>query len=285
MIQRRPITADVATAAAANGGGAAAEITLASPLPDRLAELERRISVALADAGARAATLSNLLQQVEWALPLAEDFARSEQQTALDPLAIPDAREARQRSEDAIFACNRLKTLQPRLRSRHLQAYQQEAVGKYLAKLAEFAPQRDALAQELHDTYATATGQLLDVFQRVRDFEQRARQQLGNPPANCKVLERIDVRVVDKVTLPDWQHPDRNVWPPPASFAVDFALSMGVPSHPGQYWASDEVRARVASEQQRERERMAAHYAQAAKEQEERENRQLREQWEARQRQ
>jgi hypothetical protein len=91
LIQAAPSkNADVATAGSTNGSGAAAEITLASPLPDRLAELERRISVALADDGARAATLSNLLQQTEWALPLAEDFARSEQQTALDPLAIPD---------------------------------------------------------------------------------------------------------------------------------------------------------------------------------------------------
>jgi hypothetical protein len=91
----------------------------------------------LADDGGRAASLANLLQQVEWALPLAEDFACSEQQTALDPMAIPDAREARQRGDDAIFACNRLRTLTPRLRARYQQVYQQEADREYLAKLGE----------------------------------------------------------------------------------------------------------------------------------------------------
>ena len=200
-----------------------------------------------------------LLQQVEWALPLAEDFARSEQETALDPLAVPDAREARQRSEDAIFACNRLKTLQPRLRSRHLQAYQQEAVGKYLAKLAEFAPQRDALAQELHDTYAAATAQLLDVFTRVRDFEQRARSALGDPPPGVDVLERIDTRVLDKTVLPHWHHPDQSVWPPFNSFASDFALSMGVPSHPGPLWSDPAVQERRRVEIAAEQQRMALH--------------------------
>jgi hypothetical protein len=133
MIERRPIksepTGDVATVSSTNGSGAVTEVNSTSPLPDRLGELERRISCALADDGARAATLSNLLQQVEWALPLAEDFARSEQQTALDPLAIPDAREARQRSEDAIFACNRLRSFTPRLRSRYLQAYSKRRCG------------------------------------------------------------------------------------------------------------------------------------------------------------
>jgi hypothetical protein len=286
MIERRPITAattDKPTVSSTNGSGAAAEVNLTSPLPDRLAELERRISAALADAGVRAATLANLLQQVEWALPLAEDFARSEQQTALDPLAIPDSREARQRSEDAIFACNRLKTLQPRLRARHLQVYQQEAVQTYLAKLADFAPESDALARELHATYATATSKLLDVFARVKSFEQRARSALGDPPANCAVLARLDTRVLDKTVLPSWPNPDTNVWPPPSNFAATFAASMIVPSA-GPYWADEQVRARIAAEQVQERERMARHYATQAAEQLERENRTLRENWEASQR-
>ena len=110
----------------------------------------------MADDSTRAATLSNLLQQAEWALPEVEQYAAVERDKSLDPTQSPDPRSARAASEDAQLAVGRIQTLQTRLRSRFLQARQQEAVTKYLAKLAELAPQRDALAQELRDTYAAA---------------------------------------------------------------------------------------------------------------------------------
>jgi hypothetical protein len=158
--ERRPIksesTADLGTASSVNGSGASGEVTAASPLPLRLRELETRISAALADDSARAATLANLLQQAEWALPEAEQYAAAQRDICLDPTQSPDPRSARAASEDAQLAVGRIQTLQTRLRSRYLQVYQQEAVQTYLAKLAKLAPQRDALAQELRDTYAAA---------------------------------------------------------------------------------------------------------------------------------
>ena len=280
MAERRPIqaapskNADTPTAAAANGGDG--EVTSASPLPLRISELERRISLALADDSAPAASLSHLLQQTQWALPEVEQYAAVERDKSLDPTQSPDPRSARAASEDAQLAVGRIQTLQNRLRSRYLLAYQQEAVTEYLAKLAKFAPERDALAQELHDTYEATTNKLLDVFTRVRDFEQRARSALGDPPSGVEVLARIDTRVIDKTVLPDWQHLDRNIWPPFNSFASDFAaLTMVVPQGPGQYWADELVRTRIAAEQQQQRERMAAYYAQAAREEESRQNLQL----------
>jgi hypothetical protein len=286
VMERRPIkNADMATAAASNGGDGEV-ITSASPLPLRVSELEKRISAALADAGAHSTALANLLQQTQWALPEVEQYAAVERDKSLDPTQSPDPRSARAASEDAQLAVGRIQTLQTRLRSRFLQARQQEAVTKYLAKLAELAPQRDALAQELHDTYATATAQLLDVFQRARTFEQQARSALGDPPPNVEVLERIDVRVLDKCTLPDWQRPDINIWPPRSgeNFAASFAASMTIPSV-GAAWSDPAVQERRRDEQRQEQQRMARHYAQAHREQEERANRQLREEWEARQQQ
>ena len=125
------------------------------------------------------------MQQVDWALPEAEQYAAVERDMCLDPTQSPDPRAARAAMEDAEFAVGRLKTLQPRLRARHLQVYQQEAVREYLAKLADLAPERDALAAELQAIYEAATSKLIDVFQRARTFEQRARQQLGSPPSRC----------------------------------------------------------------------------------------------------
>jgi hypothetical protein len=286
MVERRPITttADKPAVSSANGSGAAAEITLASPLSLRISELEKRISAALADASVTAASLANLLQQTEWALPEAEQYAASERDKSLDPTASPDPRSARAASEDAQFAVGRLKTLQPRLRARHLQVYQQEAVREYLAKLADLAPQRDALARELRATYEAAASKLLDVFSRVGEFERHARQRLGSPPANCAVLERIDVRCLDKCVLPELDRPDQNIWPPRSGdFAASFAASMIVPQGPGQYWADPAVQERRRVEIRAEQERMALHAEAQAKQQLARENEELKAQFQARQ--
>jgi hypothetical protein len=284
VTERRPIkstTADLATVSSANGGDG--EVTLASPLPVRLRELETRVSAALADAGARAASLSHLLQQVDWALPEAEQYAAAERDKSLDPTQSPDPRAARAASEDAQFAVGRLKTLQPRLLARYQQVYQQEAVREYLAKLGELAPERDALAAELHTTYEATTSKLIDLFQRVRTFEQQARSALGDPPPNVEVLARIDTRVLDKCVLPGWQHPDRNAWPPPNSFASDFALTMVVPQGPGAAWSSDFYRERRNAEIAAEHEKLALHAQARAKEQLARENEELKAQFQARQ--
>jgi hypothetical protein len=158
-------------------------------------------------------------------------------------------------------------------------------VREYLTKLAKFAPDRDVLAAELRCTYQQATDKLIDLFTRVRDFEQRVRQQLGNPPPNVDVLRPIDgLRVLDKVTLPDWSNLDRNLWPPPSNFAASYVLGMGIPQHPGPMWSDPSYQERVAAERQQERERMAAHYETQAAEQLERENRTLAENFAASQR-
>ena len=96
------------------------------------------------------------------------------------------------------------------------------------------------------------------------------------------MLERIDTRVLDKTTLPDWPNPDRHVWPPPSNFAAAYVQSMGVPRHPGAAWSDPGFQERRRAELVAEDERMALHAQKAAKEQEEGQNRELREQFQAR---
>ena len=43
--------------------------------------------------------------------------------------------------------------------------------------------------------------------------------------------------MLDKTVLPNWQHPDRNIWPPLNSFASDFASTMVVAQRPGAAWS------------------------------------------------
>ena len=256
-MERRPIKSAEATVAATNGGG---EITAESPLCDRLAEIERRVSTALAS-DMTSSALANLSQQLGFAVIAADEFAKAEAERALDPTQCPDPVAARTAAESSAFMANRLKTMQPRLASHFQKVYAAEKVQTYLVKLRELAPLHNALQQELRATYEQVTGKLIDLFQRIREFERRVGQQLGNPPPNVDVLRPIDsLRVLDKVTLPDWSNLDRNLWPPPSNFAASYVLGMGIPQHPGPMWCDPSYQERVAAERQQERERMAAHY-------------------------
>jgi hypothetical protein len=111
---------------------------------------------------------------------------------------------------------NRLRTLRPRLLQRFQQITQQEALESYLAKQGELAPVREALERELRETYEAAASKLVDLFNRVRAFQQRAAEELGDPPPGVSVLSALDMRVLDKCVLPAFDA-DRNVWPPPSS--------------------------------------------------------------------
>ena len=91
-------------------------------------------------------------------------------------------------------------------------------------------------------------------------------------------------RVLEKCVLPEFEKPDRNVWPPRSTFASDFVQSMGVPLHAGPGWSDPQVQERRRAELASEQQRLAAHHAQAAKAQELRINREEKERFLAQQR-
>lgn len=106
-------------------GNGSEEITSDSPLPLKLAELERRISAVLTEPRS-ASDLADLLQQTDYAIIAASEHAKLENEKSLDPLQSPDPHAARQAAEDATFLANRLRTLQPRLLARYQEVVVQE---------------------------------------------------------------------------------------------------------------------------------------------------------------
>jgi hypothetical protein len=260
-------------------------IDASAPLRDRLHEQERRISTALTEP--RTATdLADLLDQTDLAVVAATEHAKLENDRALDPLESPDPQAARQCAEDAAFMANRLRTMRPRLLARLQQVTAQEALAAYRAKQTELAPERDALQRELAETYQAAASKLVDLFTRIRAFQQRAQQALGNPPPGVEPLPALDgTRVLDTCVLPEFAQPDRNAWPLPSSFASDFATSMRFDTHPGQHWTDPDVQQRRRAELEAEQQKNAEYHQAAAREQEARVNRQERERFSAQQRQ
>jgi hypothetical protein len=206
-----------------------------------------------------------------------------------------DPREARQQAEDATFASNRLRTLRPRLLARYHEISAAEQRQQYLARYEQLKIEGAALAQELADLYPALVGPLVEVFARLRVFQQQCRALHLSDPGDGRPhvpdpelkARRLDGFSRDTPSwldtrLYDWQS-GREVWPPPQlSFAADYAVD----DHPsvGAAWADPAIQERRRAEIVAEQERMARHHATQAAEQQERENRQLREQWEASQR-
>jgi hypothetical protein len=245
--------------------------------------------------------------QTDFAIPQAQEFAKSEHERALDPLQSPlgdaatgqsAAREARQQAEDATFAANRLRTLRPRLLARYHEVSAAEQRQQYLVGYTDLESQGRDLAQELADCYR-AVGPLVAVFTRLRPFQQQChRLHITDPGTGGSPLPHVpdpelmacglrgfsrdQPSLLDNVRLCDWQS-GKEIWPPfQPPFAAEFVLP--VPQHPGAAWSSPEYLAAQHAERVAEQARMAAHFEQAAKEQEARENRTLRENWEASQR-
>ena len=230
-----------------------------------------------------ASDLSDLLEQTDLAVIAAEQFAKAEHERALDPTQSPEPRAARQAAEDAQFMVGRLRTLQPRLLARYQQVCQQEAVQEYLAKRNALASERDALEQELRETYQDAATKLINLFARVRAFKQSAQHQLGDPPANVEPLPALaGAHLLDKVQLFEFDS-GQQTFPPPSTFASDYVSSMRFDTHPGAAWSDPEIQQRQRAERETERQHNAAYHERAAREQLARQNKELKEQFLAQQ--
>jgi hypothetical protein len=220
------------------------------------------------------AELADLLADTDRAIPLAEQHAAAEHERALDPTQSPNPFAAREQAENAAFAAARLKTLQPRLAARLQQVNAEEQVQAYLSKRAELTLERDALQQEFSATYQELCGKLLELFARLRDFQNRAQIALGNPPSGVAVLEAIQgAAVLEKCVLFDFDN--QQVWPPPSGgFAAEFVQGMAAITAraPGPLWGDPGFREAKRAELTREGARISAFHEQQTREQEDRWN-------------
>ena len=90
--------------------------------------LENRIATALAATDITSSDLSQLLVEADAAITAADNTAEEERAKALDPALSPDPKVARQAMEDAAFTRDRLKTLLPRLQTKHREVADAEAL-------------------------------------------------------------------------------------------------------------------------------------------------------------
>ncbi len=152
-------------------------------------------------------------------------------------------------------------------------------------------------------TYQEAAGKLTALFTRIKDFQRRAQEALSDPPAGCDVLKGIDgVQVLDAVVLSDRAQGHRRAcrsstpWscrisPIPSGLvaaAVEFCRHVRTKhdraAAPGPRLVRSRVSRMPRAELEATQERKAAYHVQAAKAEEDRINKELKERFLARRR-
>jgi hypothetical protein len=246
-----------------------------------MSTLERRIAAALTS-DIPSADIAALVAETEAAISQAEAAAEAERETALDPLASPDAAKARTAMEDAAFTRDRLRTVLPRLQERLQQVQAAEYAARWEADFEEVEGRRNEMAQEYVATYPRLVAQLVDLFERIEAVDKEASRINGSAPSceqrrlrqvelvarGFEAFSRSDPAITKIVQLPDWENSSRMVWPPPQpALAVMVAMSM-VPPHDPRYtadWAAaqKEDNARRAATEKRWAEEEAARQAES----------------------
>lgn len=234
------------------------------------------------------AEINLLIDETAAAITEGEAVAAEEKQRAFDPALSPDPKSARERMEDALFKVGRLKTLLPRLEQRANEVRAQEERKFYEAKRDELQAEADAIEDELIETYCDCAERMMDMFDRASDFRDRVRGELPFPPAGVDTFRKFDRsvhRLLNDVALVDLD--GNQVWPPrslrhgnPNSLAVLCAQSAVVP-HPGPRWCDPDFQAQRRLEIEKEQATIARYHEQAAKAEEDRQNREERDRFNA----
>ena len=147
-----------------------------------LTNLEQRIAAALADEATASTAISELLQETDAAIIAAETAAEEKRIKALDPALIPDPKAARAAMEDATFAANRLRTLQPRLQTHDERVARAERKSAWIEQYDAIKLEHDALVAELNETYDELVTKMVDLLSRLRAFDARAKTVMQSKP-------------------------------------------------------------------------------------------------------
>jgi hypothetical protein len=258
-----------------------------------MSALEKKITDALADVAVTSADLGALISELDNGIVQASENAERERVKALDVLASPDAKAAREVSEAAEFARDRLCVLLSRLKHRYQQVANQETYGRWAAEFDRLVPRHDAAVDQLKTVYeefeekivaALVEAQAVDA--EVRRLAKSKPYDLSQANGDGRNLPEVELAarglagvapgcsIVKDMKLPAFAEPNRVAWPPQQpNIAVQVAATLPIRRHPGADWFKEiEERDRAIAAASREHmARQAAEREQRFKEQQERE--------------
>jgi hypothetical protein len=184
--------------------------------------------------------------------------------------------------ENATFAANRLRTLLSRLQKKCAEVAAAERLAKWEIEFVELKEGRDALADELTDTYPAVVGKLTDLFTRITAFDAKLSQLHQSRPSGIRLhLDDVELTarniaafgrdlpsIIKATVLHDFDT-GKQKWPPvvPRDMII-FAPVPYDPRYSPDWW---KVREQHAEALRQERQRVDAYYAEQARQREERE--------------
>ena len=174
--------------------------------------LENRIAAALAATDITSSDLSQLFVEADAAITAADKTAEEERTKALDPALSPDPKVARQAMEDAAFTRDRLKTLLPRLQTKHKEVADAEALTAWMAEANELGERRFAMGTEFKTVFSKLIDDIVDRLWEMRDLDRRSLRSTiaaplmpRTPPVFVfSILSRLHSRNISRSPIPKW---------------------------------------------------------------------------------
>ena len=238
--------------------------------------LDERISMALGNGKIAADDLQMLIPELEAGIEEADGYAKQQRERSLDPAI--DVAEAPQFVAVAELRRDRLKAALPRLQAKLAQVLQAEYADRWRADANKVAAMINAAAKQVA-RYREWADQIAAVL-REAEIVNRELERVNHaaPDGVHERLCKLDLSHLKNLVLPDPEHPNCNVWPPPQpSVAEMYAATMVAPAHPGADWASEVWQQRRVEAMRTEQQRQSEYYANLTKQQEERRNREEKE--------
>jgi hypothetical protein len=244
--------------------------------------LEQRIAVAIGNGNSPGSeALIELIRDAEQAAEKAAADADEARNKALD--ISTDVTAAAVAVTTSQLTCDRLKTALPKLRDRLAAALADEAVQRWHARTQRLAADADKLADEFATEYSKHAGALLDLLLRMAASDREIRQHNVSLPAGVQPVRTAEMlargldaftrdtpSIAAQVVLTD--HLGKVAWPV-AKPVFSTTVPIPVVPHPGPNW--HQALEAAAAERREEWERTVADHERRAKEQTEREEKEL----------
>jgi hypothetical protein len=259
-----------------------------------MSALEKKITDALLNEAVTSAKLAALISELEDAIIKANENAERERAKAMDPLASPDAKAAREALKAAEFDCERLQALLPRLKQRYQEVAGQEHYDRWAAEFDRVLPRYDAAVTNLKSVYEDFEEKIVAALVEAQAVDAEVRRLSNNKPYDLpqtngdgRDLNQVELAarglsgvaigcsLVKDMKLPAFAEPNRLAWPLlQPSMAVEVVMQVAaLTRHPGPYWYKEiEERNRaIAAEGRRHMAQLAAEREQRFEEAQERE--------------
>ncbi len=264
--------------------------------------LEGKIVAVLTGSEVSSATAMEVLELVEANVAEITGTIESDRTSLLDLVQCPDPEATKSRIAAAETSVSRLSAQLPKIRAKISRCLESERHSRWEADFRRLKIEQSALARDFAECYPRLVTELVYLFNRMAALDHKCAEvdgqaanltnehrRLGKTELLARGMSaysRAQPELAKSVVLPDFDQSARTRWPAtsPTSFAASFSESMVSPHSANADWGQPTEVARRKAAIESSQAALGEAYARMTAEQTERENREMRESFEASQR-